>query len=194
MLRVQSTPTCRRTFVVLWLLHELGCDYSVEMKEPAYFLTTHNTLGPSLLDRDFLVLELDTILRYLASTLGPASLLGRTTKERTEIDQILEIHARWWQGSLSRVGRIGVDPDTRHNEIATMRRTLTRINERLADREYVVGAFSLADLPGYMLNAAPFVGIDLSAWPAVQRYLARLAERRAWRDAEARATSLGFTI
>jgi glutathione S-transferase len=179
---------------VLWLLHDLGGDYSVEMKEPSYFLTTHNTLGPSIIDRDFLLIELETILRYLAATLGPPSLLGRTPRERAEIDQLLEISSRWWQASMSRVARIGVDPDTRHNEISNLRRTLTRLNERLNDREYLAGPFSLADYFGYMLGAAPMLGIDLSGWPAVQRYIARLTSRPTWREAQDRSVALGFSI
>lgn len=193
MLSIQSTPTCRRTFVLLLLLHELGCTYNLETKEPSYFLSTHNTLGPGFLDGDFLVLELDTILRYVAATHGP-ELLGRTVRERAEVDQMLELHTRWWQAPLSRVARMGIDPTARHSEITNMKRTLNRLEQRLASRQYVVGEFSLADCPGYLLGAASMLGIDLNNWPAVQAYLKRLGERPAYRAAAESARRLGFAI
>jgi glutathione S-transferase len=174
-------------------MQELGCAYDVESKAPSYFLTTHNTLGPSVTDKDFLVLELDTILRYVAATHGP-QLLGRTVRERAEVDQMLELHSRWWQAPLSRVSRLDIDPSARHSEISNMKRTLNRLEQRLSDREYLVGKFSVADCPAYLLTAAPTLGLNLALWPAVQAYVNRVADRPSYHQAQQRARQYGLPV
>jgi glutathione S-transferase len=107
------------------------------------------------------------------------------------VDQVIELHARWWQGPITRITRNDIDPASRDREIMIMQRTLHCLEHRLAHSQFIAADdFTLADCPALMLLAAPVFGIDLARWPKVVDYTKRLIERPTWREALSRARDL----
>lgn len=62
-----------------------------------------------------------------------------------------------------------------------LQRFVPVLEQQLQGREYVTGAFSLADIAlGCTLELSPLCGFDLAAFPAVRAWLERLQARPSW--------------
>jgi glutathione S-transferase len=70
--------------------------------------------------------------------------------------------------------------DVRKYQVEQIEKRLDYLSKHFANSEYVMGRFTVAD--AYLFNILSwtgFVKIDLSRWPAVQQYLARVGARPA---------------
>jgi glutathione S-transferase len=181
-------------------LEELGLPYTVhalklskqEQKAPWYLQLNPNGRIPTIVDRDhddFTVFESGAILLYLAEKTG--RLLPPDAKGRSRVIQ-------WLMFQMSGVGpmmgqanvfyryapeKIPYAIDRYQREV---RRLLEVLNTRLAQNEYLAGAYSIADIAhfpwvrGYDWAGVTIAGLDhLKRWldvvasrPAVQRGLA----------------------
>jgi len=187
---ITSTATCKRTPVVFFALHELGCKYEVKLVEPGELAAVHQTIGPALTHGDFVLLELDAILRYLARVGDRDALAGRGPQEEARIDQFMELQTRWWQGPLARMA--GSSRESAARELATARRALGALERWLSNSAYALARFSVADLPSVLLMAAPLLGIELAQYPHLAAYLERLLSRPAWQRAHQHAREFGM--
>jgi GST-like protein len=194
---VLYTAATPNGFKISILLEELGLPYEVrpidlslgQQKDPEYLLLNPNGKIPTLVDRaagDFTVFESGAILLYLAEKHG--QLLPHETKARSEVIQWLmfqvggvgpmqgqaNVFVRYFDEQLPRV------IERYQNET---RRLYEVLNKRLADREYVCGEYSIADIAlwpwvrGYKWPRVDVQGLDhlmrwnetMAARPACQR-------------------------
>ena len=189
-----STPN---GFKISILLEELGLPYEVraidlslgQQKDPAYLRLNPNGKIPTLIDRtadDFTIFESGAILLYLAEKHG--RLLPRDTRARSEVIQWLmfqmsgvgpmqgqaNVFVRYFDEQVPRV------IERYQNET---RRLYEVLDHRLADREYICGDYSIADIAlwpwvrGYKWPRVNVEGLDhlmrwnetMAARPACQR-------------------------
>jgi GSH-dependent disulfide-bond oxidoreductase len=161
-----------------------------EQFAPEFLRVSPNNRIPAIVDRapvgggePVSVFESGAILRYLADKTG--RLGGSTVRERAAVDEWL-----FWQvGGLGpMMGQAGhfriyapekvpyaIDRYTR--EVA---RLLGVMDRRLADHEYLAGAYSIADIaswPWARLGAS--YDVDFAAFPNVSRWVDAIAARPA---------------
>ena len=183
---------------VLLALEELGLAYrSIEVDltkgaqfEPAFLAISPNNRIPAIVDLDpadgkgpLSVFESGAILYYLASKTG--CLLSTDTRERAATMEWL-----MWQmaGQGPMLGQAGhfrnYAPEKIPYGISRYSREAARLygvlDKRLADREFVAGAFSIADIACW-----PWIffrnqhGIELSDYANVSRWYAMIESRPA---------------
>ena len=119
------------------------------------------------------------ILPFIADQFPAADLAPAGGMERSRLAQWLsfigsELHKTVFTPLLSPKSNDGAKTYAR--EAAPNR--LAYLDAHLSDRDYLLDHFSVAD--AYLtavLNWAPFVGIDLAAWPNVAAYYARVTAR-----------------
>jgi len=85
---------------VLWCCDELALAYELEdrgwpyagYKEPAYLALNPNGLVPTIEDRDFVLWESNSVVRYLADKYGDGKLTPRTPEERASSNRWMDWH------------------------------------------------------------------------------------------------------
>lgn len=180
-------------FKVSIMLEELGAPYAIhpidlakgEQKQPEFLALNPNGRIPALVDtsRDFPVFESGAILLYLAEK--HCELLPGRPEDKSEVVQ-------WLMFQMSGVGpmfgQAGVFNNSFPEKLPSVierytdesHRLLSVLEGRLADREYLAGVYSIADIATYpWIRAHEYVGVDLSAYPAVNEWAARIAKRPA---------------
>jgi glutathione S-transferase len=104
MIRILGRSTSGNVQKVIFLLEELGIKYAREdygrqfnnTNTDAYRKMNPNMKVPTLVDRDVVAWESNTILRYLAALHGP-QLTGSTPAEKTEVERWMD----WMLASLN---------------------------------------------------------------------------------------------
>ena len=168
-------------------------------QDPAYLAVNPNGLVPYLVDGDFGLGESSAILKYLAEKIGspayPAEL-----KARARVNEALD----WFNTQFHEYyclfacyGAIGVPHGASPELLQAMAaygrghagRWLTILDQIMlgGGRPFVCGeAISLADYLGASFTMlGEFVEFDLSPYPNVRAWLARLQSRPAWEPAYA---------
>jgi glutathione S-transferase len=186
-------------------LHEAGADFTPrlvdtrqgENRSPAYLAVNPMGKIPAFADGPFQLWESNAINWYVAEKHPAARLLPPTLEARARVQRwlffqaghvspacvpiFLATHPRmqaFWQAK--------VDDAAVARGRTELARWLPVLEGALAGREWLEGDFSLADVahaPHLWLIAGS--GFDLSPWPAVRDWLARLLARPAWKQAEA---------
>ncbi|NJK61017.1 MAG: glutathione S-transferase family protein [Oscillatoriales cyanobacterium SM2_1_8] len=175
-LTLYSNPRSRST-IVRWYLEEKGLAYGLhpidlatgEHLQPAYQNVHPFRKLPALEDDGFVVWESGAILLYLAEKSG----------EITDGQQ-RAITAQWVLFANSTLGNGLFLAHLREKE---MPRLLGDLNTWLDTHAFVMGdAFGVADVAvGAMLAYGPIMaGLNYEAYPAVQAYSQKLAERPAF--------------
>ena len=193
MIRLLGRSTSGNVQKVLFLLEELGAEYAREDYGRQFGNTgsdeylSMNPTGkvPTLLDGALSIWESHTILRYLATKTGsplyPADPAARTQVERWMDWLLASLNTPYVSAFKATKGGEAV-PAAVSKEIAD---GLALLEAQLAGGDYVAGsALSLADIAlapivGRCLN----FGLELPDLPAVKAWLARLAERPAYKTA-----------
>lgn len=185
------TPNGRKVSIAL---EELGLAYQVqlvrlrklEQKEPAFLAINPNGRIPALVDHDdggFAVFESGAILVYLAEKTG--QLLPADRRGRSRVLQ-------WLMFQMSGVGpmqgqanvffryfpeKIPAVIDRYQNET---RRLYGVMDGQLAQRDYLAGDYSIADIAVYPWVAQhDWSGVDLSPFANLSRWFERLSARPA---------------
>lgn len=181
-------------------LEELGLPYTVhpvnigrgEQFEPAFLAISPNNRIPAIVDHTpadgggpLSVFESGAILLYLAEKTG--RLLPQDLRGRVEVSQWL----MWQMGGVGPMfGQAhhfrGYAPEQIPYAIERYTREAGRLyrvlNTRLADREYVAGEYSIADIAIFPWTLTyDRQGQDLADFPNVQRWFSALRERPAVR-------------
>ncbi|MGD0947311.1 MAG: glutathione S-transferase N-terminal domain-containing protein [Candidatus Binatia bacterium] len=176
------------------MLEELGLPYTVhpinllegQQKEPWFLKINPNGRIPAIIDRDeddFAVFESGAILIYLAEKSG--RLLPAARRARSEVVQ-------WLMFQMAGVGpmqgqanvffryapeRIKYAIERYQSETARLYRVL---DGRLADREFIAGDYSIADIatwPWVYIHA--WAGVETDGMPHLNRWLETMAARAA---------------
>tara|TARA_Y100001933_G_scaffold250232_2_gene286190 strand:+ start:9202 stop:10035 length:834 start_codon:yes stop_codon:yes gene_type:complete len=173
-------------------LRELGADYTLEKvdlatkkTESGNDFTRVNPLGyvPALeLDNGEVLLEAPAILQYLAD-LKPESMLAPAagTLERVRLQQQLNFTASELHKSFGPFfAAVKPEGEALEQAMTKLRRRFDALDALLSDgRSYAMGEnFTVADT--YMFVVASWskiIGLDLSSWPHVQKFVARVAAR-----------------
>ncbi len=194
---------------IAMFLEETGLPYRVlpvnlqknEQFAPDFLKIAPNNKMPAIVDHDpvdggapISIFESGAILQYLAEKSG--KLMPQDLRSRMDVTQWL-----FWQvanlgpmpGQLIFFLRntekhpFGIERYTKETE-----RLFGVLDKRLADREWLAGeAYSIADIAAYAW-AAPYnlFGLDLNAYPHVERWLEAIASRPATERAYAIAKEL----
>jgi GST-like protein len=189
-------------------LEETGTPYTIkpvniskgEQFDPAFLAIAPNNRIPAILDRapadggaPLSVFESGAILQYLAEKTG--RLLPRDLRGRWECLQWLY----WQMGGLGPFA--GQNHHFRHyapekhpyaidRYVRETGRLYAVLNKRLADRPFVAGAYSIADIACYPWVQPVRQGQDITAFPHLARWLAEIAARPAVQRAYALAAKI----
>jgi glutathione S-transferase len=155
-----------------------------------------NGTVPALVDGAFILTESATILRYLACLVGSPAYPSEA-RARAKVDEALD----WFNTGFYRdhgYGLVypqilphyailaGADRLAFHSERAAARLAVLD-RDMIGERAFVAGdAVSLADYFGASLvTMGEMIGFDLSPYPNVRRWLATMAARPGWEEANA---------
>jgi GST-like protein len=196
---VWTTPN---GFKALIGLEELGVPYKPnwiditkgEQMKPAYLAINPNNKIPAIVDPEgpdgapITVFESGAVLTYLADKTG--KLLAPSGRARYTALEWLFFNAGTAGPMLGQLGYFtkfaqekvphAIERFTKEAD-----RLLRVLDKRLGETQYIAGAFSIADIMNFTWpNAArTFLGMDLSGYPHVTRWLDELAARPAFAKA-----------
>ena len=182
------TPNGRKISIAL---EEMGLRYTAypinigkdEQFAPEFLRISPNNKIPAIVDRENgrALMESGAILMYLAERCGqffPAS-------DRWEITEWL----MWQMGGLGpMLGQVhhfvrfnpGKAPYAEERYSKEAQRLYGVLDRRLAEREFIAGAYSIADMAAWpWISRFEWQGIDLNAFPAVKRWYSEIAARPA---------------
>jgi glutathione S-transferase len=185
---------------VVWLLEELGLDYDVNimsftkegLKSPEH--RSRHALGrvPVLEDGDISIFESGAIIQYILERHKDGGLKPNSDSEE------FPYYLQWFhycEGMVMPpmnqvvVQTILLPPDRRDENVLKqaqnlITKSLGPVNENLADKDYLVGNFSAADL---MLGHSCFMANRLGCVPNemehIKNYVARIEARPAFQKA-----------
>jgi GST-like protein len=185
-----GTPNGRKISIAL---EELGLAYNVhtvhigknEQFAPAYVAINPNSKIPSIVDTDtgITVFESGAILLYLAEKTG--QLLPKETAKRFEVIEWLMFQMAGvgpMFGQVNHFKKFAPEPVPyaieRYSKEA--KRLQKVLDTRLQGREYICGAYSIADIATYPWVAVhDFMGIPIDDCPDLVRWTKAMAERPA---------------
>ncbi|MFO0688049.1 MAG: glutathione S-transferase family protein [Myxococcota bacterium] len=208
MLTVYHLETSRSDRVI-WLLEELGLDYQVvtfdrdpkTMRAPAEMKALHPLAkAPMLGDGDRILIESGAIVEYVVGRYGSEP--GRPQLAPKPTDPDWPDYLQWLhfaEGSamlpmlLDHFEKAGMCGPVGSSQIAAMARSemdrlFKALDEILAKQEWMAGPrFTAADcMMGWYIEMIELRG-EIGPYPALQRYVAKLAARPARQRAKARA-------
>lgn len=140
----------------------------------------------------WLLTENVAVLQYLAEAFPAAGLLPDDADARARVRQWLgfiatELHKAVFVPLLD--PRAPADVKAYAMDKAALR--LDVLQAHLQQHEHLAGGYGIADIYlAVVLNWAPFAGVDLTPWPAVQAFHRRVNQR----DAVARATREEYAL
>lgn len=186
-----ATPNGHKASIAL---EEMGIPYSVraidlsakEQKQAAFLDLNPNGRIPVIIDHDnddFVVFESGAILLYLAEKTG--KLLPKEAKARSQVVQ-------WLMFQMGGVGPMMGQANVFyryaeekieyaiHRYQTESRRLLAVLDNRLKDREYLVGDYSIADIANFSwARWHAWGGIDIEGLDNLKRWVAQLEQRPA---------------
>jgi GST-like protein len=191
-----QTPNGRKASI---MLEELELPYRVipinigrgEQFTPEFLAVSPNNRIPAIVDHapadggaPIPIFESGAILLYLADKAG--ALIPRDVRGRSEVTQWL----MWQVGGIGpmfgQVNHFAVYakekiPYAIDRYVTEAKRLVGVLNKRLADREYVAGAYSIADIASYpwVVSARERLLGEPDAFPHVMRWLDAIAARPA---------------
>jgi glutathione S-transferase len=197
MMRLHGFPMSPNTRRARLVLEECGVEYEFvnvdlmtgEQRKPPYSGLNPTMRVPTLVDGELQLWESNAILEYLAA-LHPEKDLGpKNPRERAELSRWMFMNAAHLSPAQAHIfaHSIRLPEDQRipkmvENGRAEVARSLGPLNEHLTGREYILDRFTIGDIAiAASLSMAPMLGIDLSAYPAISAWLARIQARPSWK-------------
>jgi len=185
-----NTPNGRKISVAL---EEMALPYAMhvlsfanrDQKQPDFLKINPNGRIPAIVDRDagdFAVFESGAILMYLAEKTG--KFLPTERKARSVVIQWLMFQMGGlgpMQGQAGWFKNAAPEPmpmayQRYHDET---RRLYGVYDERLKDREWLAGDYSIADMATYPWVASRYAGVEVDGFENLQRWMDRMAARPA---------------
>lgn len=173
-------------------LREAGLTFELDRMDPAtrrtasgedYLTVNPKASVPALrLDDGEVLTEAAVILQYIADG-NPAAALAPAAGDiqRYRLAEWLNFISSDVHKQFSPFFNPRLPPEWRENQLNVLARRFAFLNERLANRPYLMGdRFTVADAYLYVvLRWADRFKIDLREWPALADYRARIAARPA---------------
>ena len=185
-----NTPNGRKASIAL---EELGIPYKVqsvdigkgEQFEPEFLAISPNNRIPAIVDGDFALFESGAILLYLADKAGKLLPPHGTPGYWRVMEWLM-----WQMGNFGpqlgqahhflrfNLGKSEYAEKRYHGEALRLYRVL---DTRLAERDFVVDEFSIADIAIWpWASRYEYQQIDIDDYPHVRRWYVQLAERPAF--------------
>ena len=170
-----------------------------EHKLPDHFARQPFGVVPALDDDGFVLYESRAIMRYLDELLPGVSLTPSSVADRARMEQWISVEYSYFSGTVMKavleiwyasMRGDAPDPEVVAAGVKGAERALDVLEEALADREFLVGELSLADITfAPYLQYMQDMGIDagVKARPNVAAWWARVSGRPAWQRAIGRA-------
>jgi glutathione S-transferase len=180
---------------VRFLLGELGLSarlveipIPIDGERPDWYKEIHPfATVPCLVDGDVVLVESNTMLRYLADREGREDLYPRDPASRARVDQLLDVvslslRPALWEVELRTYYTNGsVSQAELDTAVSALQRVLAGWERLIEPDGYVTGAFSIADVAvRARMWLLPKLPIDLSASPRTQRMLDVVGARPAF--------------
>ena len=185
-----TTPNGRKVSI---LLEELGLPYTAhpidiskdEQFQPDFLKISPNNRIPAIIDRDngFHLMESGAIMLYLAEKTG--RLLPKDLEQRYRVTEWL----MWQMGGIGpMLGQVhhfvkynqGKAPYAKERYLKEAHRLYGVLDRRLADRDYVADACSIADIAIWpWISRFEWQTIDLGRYANVKRWYLAIANRPA---------------
>lgn len=203
-IKLYSWPRSSGTRIA-WALEELGLAYEyveldgkkLEHRTPEYLAISPHGKVPGLVDGELTLFESGAILLYLGEKYGLEKQLWPTGAGQLRADAVC-----WTVWAVTELGNYmmqylyhGLDtpfsykPEDRSKTCAEYNhsqfiRGLDALQARLGNRDYLLGTFSLVDIPAASwLMLGTMFGIKVDAHPQVAGWLERCGERPACKRA-----------
>jgi GST-like protein len=188
-----TTPNGRKVAIAL---EELELDYTVyplnlsarDQKKPDYVALNPNGRIPTIVDHSieggpFPVFESGAILLYLAAKTGrliPADVRGRSKAIQWLMFQMGGLGPMMGQAAVFYRNAPEKIPFAIERYQGEVRRLLEVMDRQLADRDYLTGEYSVADIAHYpWATSHDFVGVGISGLDNLAGWLGRMADRPA---------------
>jgi GST-like protein len=185
-----TTPNGRKVSIAL---EELGLPYTAhaiditkdEQFAPAFLAISPNNRIPAIVDRDnnLSLMESGAILLYLAEKTG--KLMPKALEPRYRVVEWL----MWQMGGIGpMLGQVhhfvkynpGKAPYAEERYLKEAHRLYGVLDRRLADREFVAGEYSIADISIWpWISRFEWQTIELAKYPNVKRWYVAIAGRPA---------------
>jgi glutathione S-transferase len=185
---------------VLWALTEMGMDFEVRRvgggfggtRDPAYLAMNPNAVVPTLQDGALTLFESDAIVRYLARRYGAGGLWPEDPAQAALADQWTTWNTSTFYPAVAalffptvRTPRAEQKPDGLGPQTEAMARAVAMLDAALQGREWLVGdAFSFGEI-GLAISLNRALKLPVGApdpGPATRAWLARVSERRGFRE------------
>lgn len=196
MIKIYGTPRST-AFRCYWLMEEIGgisyetqsVDFAKgENKSADYLKLNPNGKVPTMIDGDLVVWESMAICYYLIEKYQAFQFVGTTAKEHAEVNQWNFWSVIHLMGAVEPLllQSIRKTPDSEITKVAReedLPRYLGVLEGRLVGREYMVmDKFTLADITTMsVVRLGSFINYDLSSFPNINAWMARLSEREAYK-------------
>ena len=204
-IKLYSWPMSSGTRIA-WALEELALPYQyvlldrTKQEHRSGDMLAVNPHGkvPALVDGDLKLFESGAILLYLGSRYGARNDLWPASTEQTQADAVC-----WTVWAMTELGNYmmqfvyhGLDSPVSYKaedrskasaayNRAQLDRLLDALESRLADRDYLMGGFSLVDIAAASwLLLGTQLGLSLESHPRVAAWCKRCAERPALKRAQ----------
>jgi glutathione S-transferase len=196
MIKIYGTPRST-AFRCYWFMEEIGgIEYETqsvdfakgENKSAEYLKLNPNGKVPTMVDGEVVVWESMAICYYLMEKYQALQFVGTTAEEHAEVNQWTfwsAIHlANAFEPLVLQTYRKTPDSEmTKMSREQELPRYLSVLEGHLAGKEYMVmNKFTLADIAVMsVVRLVDFVSFDLSSYPNIKSWVARLSEREAYK-------------
>ena len=185
-----STPNGRKVSI---MLEEIGLDYEVhaiditkdDQHAPDFLAISPNNKIPAIVDRDngYAMMESGAIMMYLSEKTGqlmPSELLPRYDVMQWLMMQMGSVGPMLGQTHHFVRFNKGKAPYAEQRYAKENQRIYKVLDTRLADREWLAGDYSIADIATWpWISRFEWQEMDLGAYPALKRWYVAIAERPA---------------
>lgn len=184
-----ATPNGHKVSIAL---EEMGLAYTLhpisfsarQQKEPGFLAINPNGKIPAIVDRDagdFAVFESGAILLYLAEKTGqflPSDAKGRSTVIQWLMFQMgglgpMQGQAGWFHNNAPE------NTQGFRRYFDETRRIYSVYEQRLAEHEFVAGAYSIADMAAFPWINSRYANVPVADLPNLSRWLGTLNARAA---------------
>lgn len=137
------------------------------------------------LDDGQVLTEVGTIIQYLADQRPRRNLAPKPrTMERYRLMEWVNFTASEIHKSLGAFFNPKMTPEWREAQLALVGKRFDFLEQALGGNQYLIGEFSIADAYLYtVLNWTSFHKIDVTKWPNIMAYVARIGSRPAVKKA-----------
>ncbi len=185
-----STPNGRKVSI---MLEEIGLDFEVHAIDitkddqfaSEFLAISPNNKIPAIVDRDngYAMMESGAIMMYLAEKTGqlmPSELLPRHDVMQWLMMQMGSVGPMLGQTHHFLRFNKGKAPYAEQRYTKENQRIYKVLDTRLADREWLAGDYSIADIATWpWISRFEWQEMDLDAYPALKRWYVAIAERPA---------------